>query len=289
MIDKPHEDTDYKMKKCLNCSGKLLDLSTKAVMGILNLTPDSFHDGDKNLHGDHYIEHTGKMINDGATIIDVGGQSTRPGSELLDEESEWSRIKKPLAILVQEFPQMIFSIDTFYSSVAKRAIDTGASIINDVSGGNIDAKMFSVVAKMKVPYILMHMKGTPQNMQVNPEYKDIVLDVLDFFSKKLYELKLLGLTDIILDPGFGFGKTLDQNYTLLKHLNVFKICEAPILAGLSRKSMITKVLRVGNENSLNGTSVLNTIALINGADMLRVHDVKEAKEAIDLVNKMKTV
>ena len=289
MINKPDEDTDYKMKKCLNCSGKLLDLSTKAVMGILNLTPDSFHDGGKNLLADHYIEHTRKMIIDGAAIIDVGGQSTRPGSELLDEECEWSRIREPLTTLVKEFPQMIFSIDTFYSSVAKRAVDKGASIINDVSGGNLDLKMFSAVAKMKVPYILMHMKGTPQNMQVNPEYKDVVLDVLDFFSKKISELKLLGLSDIIIDPGFGFGKTLDQNYALLKHLNVFKICEAPILAGLSRKSMITKLIQGGDENSLNGTSVLNTIALINGADILRVHDVKEAKEAVDLVNKMKTV
>jgi len=258
-------------------------------MGILNLSPDSFYDGGKHISGKQYIEHAGKMIAEGAAIIDIGGQSTRPGAELLSDEEEWSRVQKPLSELKKEFPQTIFSIDTFHSSVAARAVKAGVSIINDISGGNMDKEMFSTVAELKVPYIVMHMQGTPQTMQINPVYDDVVMDVLNFFNLKIDELKDLGLPDIIIDPGFGFGKTLDQNYLLLKHLSIFKFCKVPIIVGLSRKSMISNVISETKSNSLNGTTVLNTIALMKGADILRVHDVKEAVEAVNLIAKMQTV
>ena len=258
-------------------------------MGILNLTPDSFHDGGKNKDSENYIEATRSMLDEGAGIIDIGAQSTRPGATQIAEEEERSRLNIPLKNLSKEFPDAIFSIDTFYSSVAKRAIDLGVSIVNDVSAGVLDPKMFSTIAELKVPYVLMHMKGLPATMQIQPEYQDLLLEIIDFFSEKIKALQALGVQDIVVDPGFGFGKTTDDNFVLLKKLSILKIHGLPILAGLSRKSMITKVLGNKNVNALNGTTVLNTIALLNGASILRVHDVKEAVETIKLVEQLKKV
>lgn len=267
----------------------LLDLSTPAVMGILNLTPDSFFDGGKYSSEVDYMQHTHLMLENGAKIIDIGGQSSRPGAVTLDEEEEWRRIKNPLSKLIKEFPSAIFSIDTFYASVAKRAVDSGASIVNDISGGTMDKNMFQTIAGLKVPYILTHIKGTPESMQNDPQYDNLLPEILDFFVEQTEQLMMLGITDIIIDPGFGFGKTNEHNYQILKNLHLFKMLGYPVMAGLSRKSMITKVLKTKTIDSLNGTTVLNTIALMNGATILRVHDVKEAYEAIQLVRLMKSV
>ena len=288
-MNKPCEDTDFNMKKSLNCSGRLLDLSTAAIMGILNLSPDSFYDGGKNSSLHDYIHHTSTMLLQGAAIIDIGGQSTRPGARRLNETEEWARLEGPLTVLIKEFPDVIFSIDTFYSSIAKRAVEAGASIINDISGGNLDPKMFSTVATLRVPYILMHMQGEPNTMQIAPAYKDVTIEILDFFNSRIRQLRELGQIDIIIDPGFGFGKSIEHNYQILKKLHLLTLTGAPVLAGLSRKSMISKVLKIKNEESLNGTTVLNTIALLNGASILRVHDVKEAAEAVRLVEQLKSV
>lgn len=277
------------MKKYLNCSGRLLDLSTPLIMGILNLTPDSFYDGGKNQHSEKYLEAVASMLLDGAGIIDIGAQSTRPGAKQIEAEEEWSRLKVPLQNLIKEFPNALFSIDTFHSSVAKKSADLGISLINDVSAGSLDPKMFRTVADLKLPYVLMHMKGSPATMQINPEYRDVLIEIIEFFSEKIQELQALGVNDIIIDPGFGFGKSTEDNFVLLKKLAVLQIQGMPILAGLSRKSMVTKVLGNKTLDALNGSTVLNTIALLNGADMLRVHDVKEAVETVKLVEQLKKV
>ena len=266
----------------LNIKGKLIDLKKPKIMGILNLSKDSFYDGGKYSSKDKALKQTEKMLNEGADIIDIGAFTSKPGSKLFSAEKEKQILFPILEILINNFPEKLFSIDTFRSEIAKNSIEIGASIINDISGGKFDEKMFEVIAKNKVPYVMMHMKGTPKTMQLNPEYKNVVIDVLNFFVKQVKIAQEIGVTDIIIDPGFGFGKSLNHNFELLKGLNLFKKISCPILIGLSRKSMIYKILNGNPNQSLNGTTILNTFALINGANIIRVHDVKEAKECITL-------
>lgn len=271
----------------INCNGLLLSLSHPVVMGILNLTPDSFFDGGKFTDIRRMLHHAAEMVKKGATIIDIGSQSTRPGAKLISEKEEIKRLIQPLEILLKKFPEMIFSVDTFRSSVAKAAVEAGAHIINDISGGTMDKKMFKTAGKLYVPYILMHIKGTPQTMQKNPRYSNVVTEVIDFLQKRIYRLRNEGVKDIIVDPGFGFGKTLEHNLTLLNHLSEIRlITGCPLLAGISRKSMINKILGTTPAEALNGTTVMNTIALLKGADILRVHDVKEAVEAVKIYQSM---
>lgn len=266
----------------LNCKGRLLVVDKPLVMGIINATPDSFYEGSRFSNIDTILKQAEKMIHDGAAIIDVGGQSTRPGSKRVSADEELSRVAEAISTLNKEFPETIISIDTYYSKVASAAVDAGASIINDISGGIMDENMHDTVAALKVPYVLMHIKGDPSNMQINPSYDNVTLEVLDYLKMKIHQIQKKGITDIIIDPGFGFGKTIAHNFQLLKDLSVFRMLDAPILLGISRKSTIYKTLGVTAEEALNGTTVLNTIGLMNGAAILRVHDVKEAKEAIDL-------
>lgn len=254
------------------------------VMGILNVTPDSFYDGGKFNSDDDILSQVEKMIGDGANIIDIGATSTRPGSFEITELQELERLLKVLPLITHHFPETIISIDTYRSSVAKKVIESGAHIINDISGGSFDKEMFNIIAEYRVPYIMMHIKGKPQNMQLDPQYNNIVNEILQFFQLQLEKLKQLGVTNnIILDPGFGFGKSLEHNYKLLNHLKSLQELGLPIMVGVSRKSLINKILNTKPQNALNGTSILNTIALLNGANILRVHDVKEAVEAIKLV------
>jgi len=268
----------------MNCNGKLLDLSSPVVMGILNITPDSFYDGGKHPTTEKAVLQAERMIREGAAIIDIGAVSTRPDAADVDEFEELSRLKAVLPVLRKEFPETIISVDTWRSSVAKEAVACGADMINDISGGRFDKEMFETIAGLKVAYIMMHTQGTPGTMQQNPHYDDVVNDIFDFFTENLKKLRHLGVTDnIIIDPGFGFGKTVKHNYELLSKISKFKSLGFPVLVGLSRKSMINKILESKPSEALNGTSVLNTIALLNGADILRVHDVKEAVEAIKLV------
>ena len=266
----------------LNCKGRILVIDKPLVMGIINATPDSFFGGSRFNGVDEIVAKAEKMLNEGADILDIGGQSTRPGSELISAEEEIERVIPAIKAIAKKNPKAFISIDTFYSKVAAAAVDAGASIVNDISAGSMDNKMIATVAELKVPYILMHMKGTPQTMQQNAIYKDVTLDVLDFFISKTHELQKAGIVDIIIDPGFGFAKTIDQNFELLKNLSVFKMLDKTIMLGISRKSTIYKTLGVNAEESLNGTTVLNTIGLMNGASILRVHDVKEARETIKL-------
>ncbi|PLX22836.1 MAG: dihydropteroate synthase [Marinilabiliales bacterium] len=280
------KDTFFSRKLTINCGGELFDLSEPKVMGILNVTSDSFFDGGKYNSQNQILSQVNKMISEGCDIIDIGAYSSRPGALNISANDEINRLLPVLEIIRNDFPDIIISVDTFRSQVAKKVIqDYKVDIINDISAGELDEKMFELIAELNVPYIMMHMQGTPQNMQKNPNYVNVVKEVMDYFSSKLQKLKLLGATDVILDPGFGFGKTLDHNYQLLKYLEDFKIFDLPILAGVSRKSMINKVLEINPEEALNGTSVLHTLALLGGANILRVHDVKEAKETIQLVGK----
>lgn len=266
----------------LNCKGKLLTIEQPLVMGIINATPDSFYKGDLNAGLEKIVEKAGKMIMEGADIIDIGGQSTRPGSIRISASEEIQRVIPVINSIVANYPQIILSIDTYHSQVAEAAIKAGASIVNDISAGSLDPEMINCVSSLNVPYICMHMKGTPENMQNNPTYEDLIKEVLDFFINKIDQCKRAGIKDLVIDPGFGFGKTIHQNFILLKQLSVFKILNQPILAGLSRKSMIYKTLGIDVSEALNGSAVLNTIALQQGASILRVHDVKEAKEAVTL-------
>jgi dihydropteroate synthase len=266
----------------LNCKGKLLLLDKPLVMGIINVTPDSFYEGHLNKGLNGIIELADKMINDGVDILDIGGQSTRPGSERINEKEELKRILPVIEAIHKKYPAVIISVDTYHSKVAKETIEAGVSIINDISAGNMDREMIKTIASLNVPYICMHMKGTPDNMQKDPTYNDVVNDILDFFIAKIDECKKAGINDVIIDPGFGFGKTIQHNFQLLKNLHTFSMLEKPILAGISRKSTIYKTLGITADEALNGTTTLNTIALMNGASILRVHDVKEAKEAIQL-------
>jgi len=272
----------------INCSGRLFDLSKPAVAAILNLTPDSFYDGGKYTNEKQIIETINIFYESGAAIIDVGAYSSRPGAEHISEENEWLRLDKVLDIIRREVPQLIISVDTFRAEIARKAKEYyDVSIINDISGGEMDATMFETIAKLNLAYVLMHMQGTPQTMQLNPVYQSVTDEVIRYFHKKVFRLRQNGVNDIILGPGFGFGKNVEHNYELLDNLSKFRIFELPLMAGFSRKSMIQKVLKTTAAQSLNGTTVLNTVALQQGANILRVHDVKEAVEAIELVNMLK--
>jgi dihydropteroate synthase len=268
----------------LNCRGRLLALDTPIVMGIINVTPDSFYSGSRVFAIEDVLNQAEKMIADGATFLDIGGQSTRPGSADIGTEEELNRVIPAIKTVHEHFPEIIISIDTYRSEVAKEAVAAGASIINDISGGSLDENMLATVGKLNVPYVCMHMKGTPQNMQQHAQYENVTREVLDYFIKKIEDCRLAGVNDLIIDPGFGFAKTIKHNFQLLKSLEVFKILERPLLVGVSRKSTIYKTLGITAEDALNGTTVLNTAALLKGAHILRVHDVKEAVEAVKLVS-----
>lgn len=271
----------------LNCKGKLLVIDEPIVMGIINTTPDSFYPGSRTNIVDDILFRAEKMITDGAAILDIGGQSTRPNSQQVSADEELKRVLPAIEAIHKNFPEQIISIDTFYSGVAKDTVAAGASIINDVSAGMMDADLLSTVAQLKVPYVLMHMLGTPQTMQKNPEYKNVTLDVFDFLHFKIAELIQLGMNDIIVDVGFGFGKTTAHNFQLLRELSYFKQLNKPVMVGLSRKATIYKTLGITSEEALNGTTVMHTLALLNGANILRVHDVKEAVQAIKLFQEYK--
>ncbi|HRF23010.1 MAG: Dihydropteroate synthase [Bacteroidetes bacterium ADurb.BinA245] len=268
----------------LNCNGRLLNIDKSIVMGIINITPDSFYSGSRYESQDEILNRAAQMINEGATILDIGGQSTRPGSTRLRDEEELERVLEPISSIRKEFPEIFISIDTFYSLVAKEAVRAGADIVNDISAGSLDEQLIETVAALKVPYVLMHMKGNPQNMQEQTHYEDVTENVYAFLKQKKVELLDAGIKDLIVDPGFGFGKNISQNFELLKNLSIFKDLESPILLGISRKSFIYKTLGISAADALNGTTVLNTIGLSNGASILRVHDVRAAREAIQLVN-----
>lgn len=270
----------------INCAGHLIDLTTPKVMGILNITPDSFFDGGKYSDSKQMLLQTEKMLSEGATFIDVGAYSSRPGAAHITESEELERITPVITALTKEFPGIHISIDTFRSNIAKACVENGAQLINDISAGAMDPKMFLTIAKLQVPYIMMHMKGTPQTMQLNPTYENITSEVLSYFSEKIFSLRKLGVNDIITDVGFGFGKTVAHNYELLSNLELLKKLEVPTLVGVSRKSMIYKLLDSDAKEALNGTTAANTIALLNGANILRVHDVKEAMEAITITQQI---
>jgi dihydropteroate synthase len=278
----------FSKKHQINCHGKLIDLSIPKVMGIVNVTPDSFFAQSRAMVTKEVLERVKKMLADGADMIDIGAYSSRPGAEPIDEATEWNRLEPIIDAVRIEFPECIISLDTFRSAIAQHAVEKyKVDIINDISSGNLDPKMHETVAGLKVPYVMMHMVGTPQTMQTQTQYLHLMKDIFLFFAKKIESLKLLGVHDIIIDPGFGFAKNLDQNYEILAKLDEFKIFEMPILVGLSRKSMLYRFLNTTPENVLNGTSVLNTIALQKGASILRVHDVKECSECVKLFMKTK--
>ncbi|WP_298345077.1 dihydropteroate synthase [uncultured Algibacter sp.] len=270
----------------INCKGKLIDLSSPKVMGILNITPDSFYDGGTHKNEKAILNHVEQMLNEGVTFIDVGAYSSRPNADHVSEDEELKRIIPIVNLILKTFPKTLLSIDTFRSEVAKQCIEAGACLINDISAGLLDKNMLQTIAQLRVPYIMMHMKGTPQTMQTLTDYDDLVKDILFYFSERIEAARTLGIIDIIIDPGFGFAKTLKQNFELLNKLELFKIIEKPLLAGVSRKSMIYKTLESSAQEALNGTSVLNTIALQKGASILRVHDVKEAMECIKLIESL---
>lgn len=270
--------------KTLNIRGRLIQLDTPKVMGILNVTPDSFYDGGNFNTEKAILGQVEKMLSEGADFIDVGGYSSRPGAIDIKLEEEISRVVPVVKAINNSFPNCHISVDTFRAEVAKRAIDVGAVMVNDISGGSLDDGMFEIIAKNHVPYILMHMRGTPQSMSSQVEYDNILKDIIHYFQLKIDQLRKKGIIDVILDPGIGFAKTIDQNFEVLKHLDHFQILELPTLVGVSRKSLIWKTLKTTPENALNGTTVLNTVALLKGASILRVHDVKEAVEAVKLIN-----
>ena len=270
----------------INCKGKLIDLSATKVMGILNVTPNSFFDGGKYTNEKTILTQVEKMLSDGATFIDIGGYSSKPSAEFISEEEEINRLLPAIDLILKNFPETLISIDTFRSKVAQKGIENGAVIINDISAGNLDAEMMQTVAKLNVPYIMMHMRGTPQTMQSLTSYENIVKEMLFYFSEKVAHARSLGINDLIIDPGFGFAKTLEQNYDVMQKLELFQMLELPILVGISRKSMIYKSLETTAENSLNGTTFLNAISLQKGAKILRVHDVKEAIECVKLFHQL---
>jgi dihydropteroate synthase len=272
-------------KKTLNVNGRLVDLTSPKVMGILNVTPDSFYSASR--HSDITILNAAeKMLEDGATFLDIGGYSSRPGAMDISVEEEVNRVVEPIESIAKRFPDAVISIDTFRSSVAKAAIDSGAKMINDISGGNLDTEMLPMAGKLNVPYVGMHMRGTPQTMKSFTEYDDLLTEVMSYFRQIMDRCKDVGVHDVVIDPGFGFAKTLEQNYYLLKNLPVLKQLGVPILVGVSRKSMIWKLLEVEADKALNGTTALNSVALLKGASILRVHDVKEAVEAVKLIGRL---
>jgi dihydropteroate synthase len=266
----------------LNCKGRLLVIDKPVVMGIINVTPDSFYEGSRFTGANEILVQAEKMINEGVDIIDIGGQSTRPGSEKMSEEEELKRVIKAVEMIHQRFPGSVISIDTYFASVVKHCVEAGASMVNDISSGTLDNKMLETVAALKVPYVAMHMRGNPQNMQQLTNYDNVTREVLDFFIQKKEECRKAGIFDLVIDPGFGFAKMAKHNFEIVKNLSVFKMLQLPVMIGVSRKSSIYKTLNISAEEALNGTTVLHTIALMNGANILRTHDVKEAKEAIKL-------
>ena len=270
----------------INCKGQLIDLSSPKVMGILNITPDSFYDGGAFKNEKDILKQVEKMLNEGATFIDVGAYSSRPNADHVSETDELKRILPIVNLILKEFPKTLLSIDTFRSEVAKQCVEIGACMINDISAGKLDKNMLQTIADLKVPYIMMHTRGTPQNMQQQTQYDNLIKDILFYFSERIAAARELGIVDMIIDPGFGFAKTLEQNFEVLSQLELFKMLNKPILAGMSRKSMIYKTLETSAKEALNGTTVLNTVALQKGASILRVHDVKEAVETIKLIESL---
>ena len=272
----------------INANGKLMDLSEPQVMGILNVTPDSFYAGSRGVTNGYILDRCQQILDEGASIIDIGAYSSRPNAQHISAEEEMSRLRTGLELIRKNHPEAIVSVDTFRADIARMCVEEyGVAIINDISAGNMDEQMFPTIARLGVPYIIMHMKGTPQNMQENPQYDHFLKEIFYYFSEKVQKLRDLGAKDIIIDPGFGFGKTIEHNYELMNHLEEFHLFELPILVGISRKSMIYKLLGSNPEEALNGTTALNTIALTKGAHILRVHDVKEAVECVKIVQKMK--
>ncbi len=274
------------MKTTINCKGQLIDLTEPKVMGILNITPNSFFDGGKHSDLKAILSQVEKMLSEGATFIDIGGYSSKPSAEFVSEDEELERLLPVVQQIVREFPTAILSIDTFRSKVAQATIENGAAIINDISAGKLDDTMLETVAQLQVPYIMMHMKGTPQTMQSMAQYGNIVKEMVFYFSERVAQARSLGINDIIIDPGFGFAKTIQQNFEVLNKLELFQMLELPLLAGVSRKSMIYRTLETTPEFALNGTTSLNTIALLKGAKILRVHDVKEAVECVTLYHQL---
>lgn len=272
--------------KTLNVRGRLLDLGTPRIMGILNVTPDSFFDGGRFMNEKAALTHASKMLDDGADLVDVGGASSRPGASPLSEEEETARVIPVIEVLLKHFPEAILSVDTFRGGVARRALEAGASVINDISGGEQDPMMFETAASLNAPYVLMHMRGTPETMTTLTAYDNLIRDIIQYFEEKVILLRRAGVKDIIIDPGFGFAKTAAQNFELLNHLEHFKVLGLPILTGLSRKSMVWRTLGITPEEALNGTSALHSIALLKGASILRAHDVKEAFECVKLVSQL---
>ena len=278
-----------KRKNSINLNGRLLDLSQPVVMGIINVTPDSFFDGGKYKTEKKVVKRAEEILEQGGAVIDIGAVSTKPGSEGISTKDEIERLLPAVKAVKKEFPNAFISIDTYRSWVALKIIEEcGPCMVNDVSGGNFDDHMFDTIGKLGVPYVLMHMQGTPLKMQQNPEYGDIIRDISMFFTEQVKKLTKAGVKDVIIDPGFGFGKNLDHNYELLNRLDSFKVFQLPLMVGVSRKSMICKLLNIKPDDALNGTSVVNTLALMGGADILRVHDVSEAVEAVRILNMVRT-
>lgn len=271
----------------INCKGNLIDLSTPKVMGILNITPNSFYDGGKFHEESVILNQVEKMLDEGATFIDIGAYSSKPNAEFVSEEEELQRILPVVQQIIKQFPEVVISIDTFRAEVAKQCVLNGAAMINDISAGLLDEKMLPTIAELQVPYIMMHMRGNPQTMQTLTDYEDIVKEMFYYFSERIFEARKLGINDLIIDPGFGFAKTLEQNYEVMQKLAYFQHLELPMLVGISRKSMIYKTLETSAQEALNGTTFLNAIALEKGANILRVHDVKEAVEGLKLFGKLK--
>ena len=272
----------------INANGKLMDLSEPQVMGILNVTPDSFYAGSRGATNSYILDRCQQILDEGASIIDIGAYSSRPGAAEVSEAEEMERLRTGLELIRQHHPEAIVSVDTFRADVARMCVEEyGAALINDISAGQMDEQMFPTIARLGVPYVIMHMKGTPKDMQICPQYDHFLKEIFYFFSEKVQKLRDLGVKDIIIDPGFGFGKTLEHNYQLMNHLEEFKLFELPILVGVSRKSMIYKLLETTPEEALNGTTALNAIAIQKGAHILRVHDVKEAVETVKIIGKMK--
>jgi len=272
--------------KTINCKGTLIDLSSPKVMGIINVTPDSFYDGGKTVSSSEILFQAETMLNEGATFLDVGGYSSRPGAKDVSEHEELKRLTTAIEVILQRFPEALISVDTFRSNVAKKCIEMGAAIINDISGGTLDLDMMPIAAQLQVPYIMMHMRGTPQTMAGLTQYDNLSKEVLFYFSEKNAHARSLGINDIIADPGFGFSKTRAQNFELLNKLELFDSLSVPLLVGLSRKSTVYKTLKISPQEALNGTTVLHTIAVLKGASILRVHDVKEAMECIQLIQNL---
>lgn len=281
-----NQNTVFSTNKTLNVDGRLIHLNPPRLMGILNVTPDSFFDGGRYLDEKAILDKAESMLTDGATFIDIGGYSSRPGAKDITIEEEKSRSISAIKIIHKNFPEALLAIDTFRSEVARAALDAGAVMVNDISAGALDPEMPALITERKVPYIIMHMRGTPQTMNKLTDYENLLKDITDYFHQKIHSLQQLGIKDLILDPGFGFAKTIEQNFQILNNLEYLKVLEKPLLIGLSRKSMIWKTLSITPDEALNGTTTLNTLAILKGANILRVHDVKEAKQILTLMHRL---